>query len=284
MPARTKEQLMQIPGDIHAVLTDPRTVISGDRVQVPFQLDDALYKRLNVILKDIGGRWDGRKAVRAHTFPFPVAEFMRACLAAGEWPSKFEQGWYPTPPAVVYDMLEHASIRVGHTVLEPSAGVGSIVKRAAEEMGIVDCVEIDARRAHALRELGAARSVIHGDFLDLDPLAIDEPYDRVVMNPPFNNAIRHVMHALGFLRDGGTLVAVLPEYVTWHSDRATCEFRELVALAEGELIPLPADAFTPSGTSIRTVLLRLDADPDGSLPTHGWHQRQPLQLDLFATA
>ncbi|MDQ1018887.1 class I SAM-dependent methyltransferase [Streptomyces afghaniensis] len=275
---------MQIPDDILAVLTDDRTIISGDRVQIPFQLDDALYKRVNVMLKDVGGRWDGRKVVRAHVFPFPVEEFMRACLAAGEWPSKFEQGWYPTPPKVVFDMLEHASIRVGHTVLEPSAGTGSLAKRAAEEMGIVDCVEIDPRRAHVLRELGIARQVIQGDFLDLDPLALDEPYDRVLMNPPFSNAIGHVMHALGFLKDGGTLVAVMPESITWHTDRAAAEFRKLIADNEGEVIPLPEGAFKPSGTSIQTVLLCLDADPDGTLPTHGWHQRQPLQLDLFATA
>jgi predicted RNA methylase len=275
---------MQIPSDVHATLTDPRTVISGDRVQIPFPLDRALYDRVNRVLKDIGGRWDGRKAVRAHVFSFPVEQFMRDCLAAGEWPSKFEQGWYPTPPKVVFDMLEHASIRVGHTVLEPSAGVGSIARRAAEEMGIVDCVEIDPRRAHALRELGIARQVLQGDFLDLDPRALDEPYDRVLMNPPFGNAITHVMHALGFLKDGGTLVAVLPESITWHTDRATTEFRKLIEDNEGEIVPLPADTFASSGTNVRTVLLRLDADPDGTLPTHGWHQRQPVQLDLFATA
>ncbi|MCX4609435.1 methyltransferase [Streptomyces mirabilis] len=275
---------MQIPADVLNVLTDDRTVISGDRVAVPFELDRGLYDRMNQMLKDIGGRWDGRKTVRAHVFPFPVEQFMRDCLAAGEWPSRSEQGWYPTPPAVVFDMLEHASIRVGHTVLEPSAGTGSLAKRAAEEMGIVDCVEIDPRRAHVLRELGIARQVIQGDFLDLDPLAIDEPYDRILMNPPFGNAIAHVMHALGFLKDGGTLVAVMPESITWHQDRAAVEFRKLIANNEGEVIKLPDDAFAPSGTNVRTVLLCLDADPDGTLPTHGWHQRQPLQLDLFAMA
>ncbi|WP_228980173.1 methyltransferase [Streptomyces sp. DH12] len=275
---------MRIPDDIHAVLSDPRTVINGSRVQVPFELDSALYERMNTVLKDIGGRWDGRKAVRAHVFPFPVQEFMRACLAAKEWPSRFEQGWYPTPPRVVFDILEHASIRVGHTVLDPSAGAGSLAKPAAEQMGLVDCVEIDPRRAHVLRELGVARRVIEGDFLSLDPMAIEDPYDRVLMNPPFADAIAHVMHALGFMADGGTLVAVMPESITWHTDRATVAFRKLIADAEGELIPLPADAFAPAGTNVRTVLLRLDGGPGSALPTHGWHQRQPLQLDLFAQA
>lgn len=275
---------MQIPADVLTVLTDDRTIISGDRVAVPFELDRGLYDRMNQMLKDIGGRWDGRKRVRAHVFPFPVEQFMRDCLAAGEWPSRFEQGWYPTPPPVVFDILEHASIRVGHTVLEPSAGVGSIAKRAAEGMGIVDCVEIDPRRAHVLRELGIARQVIQGDFLSLDPLAIDEPYDRILMNPPFDHAIAHVMHGLGFMKDGGTLVAILPESVTWRTDKATERFRKLVAEAEGEFVNLPENAFAASGTSVHTILLTLDGEPGGRLPTHGWHQRQPLQLDLFATA
>jgi hypothetical protein len=284
MPARTKEHPMQIPKDVLAVLTDPRTVITENRVRVPFHLDSVLYKRLNVMLRDIGGLWDGRKAVRAHVFPFPVEEFMRACLAAGAWPSRFDQGWYPTPAPVAFDMLEHASIRVGHTVLEPSAGTGALVQRAADQMGIVDCVEIDPRRAHVLRELGVARQVIQGDFLTLDPAGIDEPYDRILMNPPFSDAVGHVMHALSFLRDGGTLIAVMPESINWHTDRKTAEFRQMVTDAEGDIIPLPDDAFRSSGARIRTVLLRLDADPDGPLPTHGWHQRQPLQLDLFAMA
>ncbi|MGW6391182.1 class I SAM-dependent methyltransferase [Streptomyces sp. NPDC055103] len=274
---------MQIPTDLLAVLTDPRTVISGDRVAVPFELDPALYKRMNTMLKDIGGRWDGRKAVRAHTFPFPVEEFMRACLAAGSWPSRFDQGWYPTPPTVAFEMLERASIRVGHTVLEPSAGTGALAQRVADQMGIVDCVEIDPRRAHVLRELGVARQVVQGDFLDLDPAGIDEPYDRILMNPPFSDAIGHVMHALSFLRDGGTLIAIMPESINWHSDRKAVEFRQMVTDAEGDVIPLPDDAFLSSGTRMRTVLLHLDAEPGGPLPTHGWLQRQPLQLDLFAT-
>lgn len=275
---------MQIPTDVLAVLTDDRTIISGDRVQVPFHLDDLLYKRVNRMLVDVGGRWDGRKAVRAHVFPFHVEAFLMACLAAGEWPSTYDRGWYPSPPPVVHDLLEHAGIRPGMTVLEPSAGTGSIAGPAAGRGGIVDCVEIDTRRVHALRKQGAARSVTEGDFLDLDPMELETGYRRVVMNPPFAKAIDHVMHALGFMDDGGTLVAVMPEYITWHTDRATREFRELVAAADGEIKPLPDNSFKTSGTEMRTVLLVLDGEPGGPLPTHGWRQRQPRQLDLFAIA
>lgn len=275
---------MEIPSGVYDVLSDTRTVISGDRVQIPFELDRARYEQVNKVLKEIGGRWDGRNAVRAHVFPFPVEEYMRACLATREFPSRYEQGWYPTPPRVVHDILEHAAIRQGMSVLEPSAGTGSIVGPAAGRGAVVDCVENDERRVHVLREQGAARRVVKADFLDLDPLDSPHGYRRVLMNPPFAAAVQHVKHALGFLDDDGTLIAVMPESVTWHSDRATVEFRELIALAEGEFIQLPDKSFMPSGTSTRTVLLVVDAEPDGPLPTYGWWQRQPRQLDLFAPA
>ncbi|MDQ0961997.1 putative RNA methylase [Streptomyces sp. B4I13] len=275
---------MEITSGVYDVLTDNRTVITGDRVQIPFELERARYEEVNKVLKEIGGRWDGSKTVRAHVFPFPVEEFMRACLATREFPSRYEQGWYPTPPRVVHNILEHANIKQGMSVLEPSAGTGSIVGPAAGRGAVVDCVEIDERRVRVLREQDAARRVIEADFLDLDPLDCPHGYRRVLMNPPFSAAVQHVRHGLGFLDDNGTLISVMPESVMWHSDRATAEFRELIASAEGEFIPLPGESFAPSGTSVRTVLVVVDAEAGGPLPTHGWHQRQPRQLDLFAPA
>ncbi|CAM5717813.1 hypothetical protein [Streptomyces canarius] len=161
---------MEIPSGVYDVLTDERTVIAGDRVQIPFELDHAVYEQVNKVLKEIGGRWDGRTAVRAHVFPFHVEAFMRACLASREFPTRYEQGWYPTPPRVVDEMLAQAGIREVMSVLEPSAGTGSIVGPAAECGAIIDCVEIDERRVAALREQDAARRIVHADFLDLDPL------------------------------------------------------------------------------------------------------------------
>ncbi|MEU0181444.1 class I SAM-dependent methyltransferase [Streptomyces sp. NPDC006207] len=273
---------MQIPSDVLAVLTDRRTEITGDRVRIPFTLDDLTYKRLNHILKAFGGKWDGRKKVRAHVFPFPIEDFVRQALMIGEFPSRFDQGWYPTPPAVVDQMLEIASIRTGMTVLEPSAGAGAVAGPAAGRGAIVDCVEIDERRAHLLREQGAARQVLHRDFLTIDPLDYETGFRRVLMNPPFGKALDHLNHAIGFMGPDALLVSVLPEYVTYNSDRPTERFRELVKEADGELIKLPDRAFESSGTHMRTVLCVLATGPDSPLHHHGWHQAQPRQLDLFA--
>lgn len=274
---------MKIPDDVLGVLADPRTVIAGDRVQIPFELGKNLYERVNKLLKTAGGRWDGRKAVRAHVFDREVEEFMRQALLAGEFVSDRDLGWFPTPPAVVHDMLEHAGLRPGMTVLEPSAGTGAVAGPAAGRGAVVDVVELDERRAAVLHAGGYARLVHEGDFLTcVKPLDYAEGFQRVLMNPPFHEALAHVGHAFGFLGEDALLVAVLPENVTWHTDRVSKEFRELVDGNGGELLPLPADAFKPSGANVRSVLAVIPTGRDGcTIRTHAWHRSRPRQLALF---
>jgi predicted RNA methylase len=275
---------VKIPAEVLEVLTDPRTVIAGDRVSIPFELPRPLYEKVDKILKEAGGRWDGRKSVRAHVFPHPVEDFMRHVLLAGEFVSGRDLGWFPTPPSVVELLLDHAGIRPGMTVLEPSAGTGAIAGPVAGRDGVVDCVEVDERRARVLEDSGYARRVLRGNFLTgLQPLDYEAGFDRVVMNPPFHEAIEHVNHALGFLGDDALLVAVLPDGVRWREDRAHTEFRRLVEGSGGEFVPLPRDAFESVGARVHTVMALVPSGgQDCRVRNHGWHVRRPRQLDLFA--
>lgn len=275
---------MEIPSGVYDVLTDTRTVISGERVQIPFELDRAQYEQVNKVLKEIGGRWDGRNAVRAHVFPFPVEEFMRACLATREFPSRYEQGWYPTPTRIVHDILEHANIKQGMSVLEPSAGTGSIVgphgrtwrgrrlrggRRAARA-----CPPRAGRRPP--RGRGGLPRPRPARLPARLPPGTDEPAvrgGRAARHPRVRVPRRRRHAHRGHARVGH--VAQRPgDRRVPRADRPH----------RGEFIPLPDEAFVPSGTSVRTVLLVVDAEQGGPLPTHGWHQRQPRQLDLFALA
>ncbi|WP_433856688.1 rRNA adenine N-6-methyltransferase family protein [Streptomyces kronopolitis] len=275
---------MQFPTEVLHVLTDPRTIIRDDQVGVPFEIDRPTYEAMNKVLKDMGGQWNGRKAVRAHVFPYRIEEFMRQCLAANDYPSRYEQGWFPTPPNLVMQICDLAGIDAGMTVLEPSAGSGAMTGEIARRGGVVDAFEIDARRVEVLREQGDARRVVHGDFLDADPLDYSEPFDRVVMNPPFANGLEHIKHAIGFMSEDAILVSVMSQGLMWWSDKATVEFREMVDEVGGEIEELPEDSFAMCGTGIRTCLLFLPGYAGGPLRTHDWHMRQPRQLDLFAAA
>jgi hypothetical protein len=76
------------------------------------------------------------------------------------------------------------------------------------------------------------------------------------MNPPFRGQadIAHVTHALGFLRPGGLLVAVMSAGTEFREDKTATGFRELVARRGGWIKQLPADSFDGAGISVRTVM------------------------------
>lgn len=275
---------MIFPASALTVLTDPRTEIRDDRVRIPFELDRPVYEQVDKVLKEMGGRWDGRTAIRAHVFAYRIEEFMRQCLTAGEYPSKNEQGWYATPPALVTRLVDSAGIFAGHTVLEPSAGAGALTGEIARRGGVVDAVESDDRRAAVLRAQGDCRKVLRTDFLGLDPLDWAEGYDRILMNPPFANGLDHILHALQFMKDDGHLVSVMSQGVMWWSDRKSAEFRDLVEEVGGDIEPLPDDSFAVSGTNVRTCLVSVPGYAGSRLRTHDWLLRQPRQLDLFDVA
>ena len=180
---------------------------------------------------------------------------------------------FTTPPAVVERMIEAAELEPGMTVLEPSAGTGAIAVRVAPLVAAVDCIELNWKLSERLRDTGVARTVQCGDFLEVDPEALRQAeaagtwagqapaYDRVLMNPPFKGQadIRHVTHALGFVKPGGTVVAVMSAGTEFRQDKTAEQFRKLVADHGGWIERLPADAFEGSGTSVRTVLAVIPA-------------------------
>jgi len=174
---------------------------------------------------------------------------------------------FTTPPEIIDRMIAAAGLGPGLDVLEPSAGTGAIALRVAPLVTAVDCIERDARLADRLRTVMPADSgdVRCADFLEVEPNPILR-YDRVLMNPPFAGQadIRHVTHALGFLRPGGLLIAVMSAGVRFRQDKAATAFRALVAVQGGRIEPLPDDAFKASGAGVRTVMVVIPAQEESA--------------------
>jgi hypothetical protein len=164
--------------------------------------------------------------------------------------------FYWSPPSVIAAALELAGIHSAESyahgrtppdyrVLEPSCGDGRILdelrNRGCSSLGF----ECHAERAATARAKGHA--VVTANFLEQAPVP---EFDKVVMNPPFygRHYVKHVRHALRFLKPGGTLVAVLP--ATAHYDHG-----ELA----GEWRDLPVASFADAGTNVPTGLLRISA-------------------------
>src|SRR3546814_919223 len=78
-------------------------------------------------------------------------------------------GFFPTPDEVADGVISEAYIQNGCRVLEPSAGTGALARRAADEGGIVTCIEVQPHLALQLEQEQRYESVFAMDFLALTP-------------------------------------------------------------------------------------------------------------------
>lgn len=184
-------------------------------------------------------------------------------------------GFFPTPEQVVRRMLQEAELESGMTVLEPSAGIGDIVVAALDAGALVDYVEINLKLIQilGLKAVGGKCSGKQMDFLEITPPTLEgHKYDRVLMNPPFENGqdAEHVRHAYEFLKDGGRLVAIMGEGTFYRSDAKARGFMQWLYDVGGFCYKLPEGSFYSSfrPTGVNTRLVVIDKvpllDPDGS--------------------
>jgi predicted RNA methylase len=244
---------MKIDDDILAVLGRAKT--GGQALVLAGQLDRKTYERTNKVLEAAGGKWC-RKS-KAHLFAVDAAHRVDQIILSGEVEApKDEFDFFPTPPVVVERLLALANIQPGMRVLEPSAGTGAIAFACAAAGAQVDCYEIAQSNCEAIGADQRLHWVRHADFLNQAPEPI---YDRVVMNPPFSRQadIKHVTHALGFLKPEGLLVSVMSAGVSFRDNRLTQEFRDLIRRRGGDIEALPDGSFKSSGTMVRTVIVMI---------------------------
>jgi protein-L-isoaspartate O-methyltransferase len=188
---------------------------------------------------------------------------MREALKAGVQVVTAPQ-LFPTPPEIAARMVELAGIEPQHRVLEPSAGTGAIIA-ALPECAAVVVVERSNALCRRLNTTPKVSRVVEGDFLEVTSNGHEAPpdlfqqlpesngsigqFDRILMNPPFENGsdIKHITHALQFLKPGGRLVAICA-----NGPRQKEKLQGIADWWE----ELPPDTF--AGTGVRTVLLTVD--------------------------
>lgn len=156
---------------------------------------------------------------------------------------------FVSPEPVCDRLVTLADIRPGNRVLEPNAGTGAILRAilAAQPAARCECVEINYELVQHLESAFPGVPVSCGDFLSYQPA---EPYDRIIMNPPFRNGadLKHIRHALTMLSPGGCLVAVCTN--------GPRQQRELYKMAVHHE-ELPRGTF--SYTDVSTMIVRINA-------------------------
>ncbi len=251
---------MKVSNDVLNVLA--AADFTGQRLALTGQLDRKLYTATNAVLEAAGGKWD--KKAKAHLFPVDASDAMEQIIQTGEVTLirtiQQDYGYFPTPPAVVARLLELADLEPHHLALEPSAGQGNIAFAMAPLVASVIAMELLESNVDALIA-GKPKNVgIHGpiDFLAVNPGPFI-PFDRIVANPPFAKQadIKHVLHALKFLKPNGLLVSVMSAGVTFRDDKLTRDFRDLIRARGGDIEALDDGAFKSSGTMVRTVIVTI---------------------------
>lgn len=244
---------MKVDTEVLSVLDRAKT--EGNALYLVGQLERPLYTKANNVLEAAGGKWN-RKA-KAHIFDGEAAERIEQILLTGSIDiPKDEFEFFPTPPDVAARVIELADISAGQRILEPSAGRGALVEPLESLDVSVDCVEKMPANAKHLFGLGWLNRVAEGDFLSIEPVP---DYDRVLMNPPFSKQadIKHVMHALRFLKPDGLLVSVMAAGVVFRDNKLTIGLRDLIRERGGDIEALPEGSFKASGTGVNTVIVTI---------------------------
>lgn len=260
--------------DQHTLEILTRCVVTdGSRAVFIEKPDRADRPRIDEALAAVGGPWNQK--TKSYNFPGDAEVAIDRLCVLGGADAETNLNSFDTPPAVAEIVIKLANIRHGHRILEPSAGEGALVK-ASLRSGCADltivAVERDQRRRNASQRLAkdaedeatvsiatlAGTNVPVDDFLDAN-FERDfggEPFDRVIMCPPFEKVgagdhLAHVHRAFDLLADGGLLVAVLPASVGFREDARHRGFRQWIENL-GTINELPDSAF-----GFRTVVVRL---------------------------
>lgn len=158
---------------------------------------------------------------------------------------------FQTPAALAAQLVALLDLQPGARVLEPSAGLGRLLDALAPyqpaEVVAVDSAPQCAAELYTQERAGVI--IKQRDFLTCTPAELGL-FDAVAMNPPFHLRadIRHIRHALQFLKPGGRLAALCLD--TPHREEAFKSQAE-------EWIKIEPGAFKAEGTGIAPVLMLL---------------------------
>lgn len=165
--------------------------------------------------------------------------------------------YFPTPPALLEQMIQLAELQPGMRVLEPSAGSGAICQRL-KAVGIYpDCFEISPFLQNILTRQGF--NLIGDDFIAATPKPV---YSRILMNPPFGKGMDapHVQRAFEWLVPGGRLVSIISCSYIHYSSRKYQHFRCWLKQLKAHELENPAGSFLNAErrTNVNTRMLVVD--------------------------
>jgi hypothetical protein len=127
---------------------------------------------------------------------------------------KIKKYWnfFPTPKNLIIKMLEDYKDKpLPNNILEPSAGKGDIIdylNEASKGNSNLYCYEIVPELQNILK-LKPNCKLLGDDFLNHQE---NIKFDLIIMNPPFDRGVEHVLNAWEILKEGGEIIALLNKH------------------------------------------------------------------------
>lgn len=192
--------------------------------------------------------------------------------------TKSQEGhdYFATPEPVGYKMVQWLQSKPGQSLLEPSAGDGAIARWMPDNT-YNTVVEPSRDLTPKLMRNVAGAKVVESTFENFD---LHNKFDGIAMNPPFGKgkdrggklAMEHVAKAYKHLKDGGRLIAIIPDgpacqkrFDKWFYGDPEAKRKEDRGIADGVLmadIHLPSVTFEREGTNVNTRMVVIDKYTD----------------------
>jgi predicted RNA methylase len=119
----------------------------------------------------------------------------------------FDKEFFPTPDSVLDLMVAELFIEFkDKIVLEPSSGSGNIIEYVKKH-GAKKVLACEKNEDLFILSNSKADSMIGRDFFDIKATDISH-IDIIIMNPPFSNADKHILHAFEIAPDGCVIYAL----------------------------------------------------------------------------
>lgn len=188
--------------------------------------------------------------------------------------TKSQEGhdYFATPEPIGYKMVQWLQSKPGQSLLEPSAGDGAIARWMPDNT-YNTVVEPSRDLTPKLMRNVAGAKVVESTFENFD---LHNKFDGIAMNPPFGKgkdrggklAMEHVAKAYKHLKDGGRLIAIIPDgpacqkrFDKWFYGDPEAKRKEDRGIADGVLmadIHLPSVTFEREGTNVNTRMVVID--------------------------
>ena len=184
--------------------------------------------------------------------------------------TKAQEGkdYFATPEPIGLKMVEWLGLKDGDSALEPSAGHGAISRWFSPNTNNT-IVEPSGKLAPLAQMVTPNAKVIRTGFEDFN---VVNKFDGIAMNPPFGaggkTAVDHIAKAYKHLRNGGRMVAILPDgpsanahFERWFyglnkkGEQVENGVEDGVLMAE---IELPGVTFDRAGTNVATKIVVID--------------------------